>query len=84
MKLSDFSGWLNDLLEPQAFKDYCNNGLCVEASDKVTRVVTGVSFRDRLIDARRRPTASSSITRTASGTARTAYWWGSSESACVA
>ena len=51
MKLSDFSGWLNDLLEPQAFKDYCNNGLCVEASDKVTRVVTGVSFRDRLIDA---------------------------------
>ena len=51
MNISDFSGWLNDLLEPQAFKDYCNNGLCVEASDKVTRVVTGVSFRDRLIDA---------------------------------
>ena len=51
MNISDFSGWLNDLLEPQAFKDYCNNGLCVEASDKVTRIVTGVSFRDRLIDA---------------------------------
>lgn len=51
MKLSDFSTWLNDLLVPQAFKDYCNNGLCVEASDKVTRIVTGVSFRDRLIDA---------------------------------
>ena len=51
MRLDDFSRWLNDLLEPRAFKDYCVDGLCVEASDKVTRVVTGVSFRDRLIDA---------------------------------
>ena len=51
MKIIDFSAWLNNLLEPQAFKDYCVDGLCVEASDKVTRVVTGVSFRDRLIDA---------------------------------
>ena len=51
MKINDFSAWLDNLLEPQAFKDYCVDGLCVEASDKVTRVVTGVSFRDRLIDA---------------------------------
>jgi dinuclear metal center YbgI/SA1388 family protein len=51
MILSDFSEWLNDLLAPQAFRDYCTDGLCVEASDSVTRVVTGVSFRDRLIDA---------------------------------
>ena len=51
MKLSEFSAWLDGLLESQAFKDYCNNGLSVEASDKVTRIVTGVSFRDRLIDA---------------------------------
>ena len=51
MKLAEFSGWLNDLLDPSAFKDYCVNGLCVEASNTVARVVTGVSFRDRLIDA---------------------------------
>lgn len=51
MDLKIFSAWLNDLLDPCAFNDFCNNGLCVEASDKVTRVVTGVSFRDRLIDA---------------------------------
>lgn len=51
MELNFFSAWLNDLLEPQAFHDYCTDGLCVEASDKVTKVVTGVSFRDRLIDA---------------------------------
>lgn len=51
MELSRFSEWLSNLLDPSAFKDYCVDGLCVEASDKVTRVITGVSFRDRLIDA---------------------------------
>lgn len=51
MKLSEFSFWLDNLLEPWAFKDYCVDGLCVEASDQVTKIVTGVSFRDRLIDA---------------------------------
>ena len=51
MELKLFSDWLDDLLSPKAFKDYCTNGLCVEANDKVTKVVTGVSFRDRLIDA---------------------------------
>ena len=50
MELKDFSAWLNELLSPQDFKDYCVDGLCVEASDKVTKVVTGVSFRDRLIE----------------------------------
>lgn len=51
MELKLFSAWLNDLLTPQDFHDYCTDGLCVEANDKVTKVVTGVSFRDRLIDA---------------------------------
>ena len=51
MQISEFSTWLDNLLEPKLFKDYCIDGLCVEASDKVTRIVTGVSFRDRLIDA---------------------------------
>lgn len=51
MELPEFSAWLNELLTPQFFNDYCNNGLCVEASDQVTKVVTGVDFRDRLIDA---------------------------------
>lgn len=51
MELKLFSSWLNDLLTPQFFNDYCTNGLCVEASDEVTKVITGVDFRDRLIDA---------------------------------
>lgn len=51
MELKYFSAWLNDLLDPTAFKDYCVDGLCIEAGDRVTKVITGVSFRDRLIDA---------------------------------
>lgn len=51
MKLQDFSNWLSGLLEPEAFQDFCVDGLCVEASPNVTRVVTGVSFRDSLIEA---------------------------------
>jgi len=50
MLLRDFSNWLSDLLEPSKYKDYCSNGLCVEASSEVTKVVTGVSFRESLID----------------------------------
>lgn len=50
MLLSDFSKWLSDLLEPSKYKDFCPNGLCVEASSEVTKVVTGVSFRDSLIE----------------------------------
>lgn len=51
MELQNFSKWLDELLEPAAFQDYCTNGLCVEASSRISRVVTGVSFRDALIDA---------------------------------
>jgi dinuclear metal center YbgI/SA1388 family protein len=50
MELSHFSEWLRELLQPGRFKDYCPNGLCVEAAAQVTRVVTGVSFRAELIE----------------------------------
>ncbi len=51
MDLPFITAWLDDLLDPKSFNDYCVNGLCVEANDKVTRIVTGVSLRDKLIDA---------------------------------
>lgn len=51
MELRDFSKWLDDLLHPEKFRDFCVDGLCVEAADRVTKVVTGVSFRNSLIDA---------------------------------
>jgi putative NIF3 family GTP cyclohydrolase 1 type 2 len=51
MDLSFMTAWFDDLLDPKSFNDYCVNGLCVEAKDKVTKIVTGVSLRDQLIDA---------------------------------
>ena len=54
MQISEFSTWLDNLLEPKMFKDYCVDGLCVEASDKVTRIVTGVSFRGKFGERMRR------------------------------
>lgn len=51
MQLNEFSKWLDDLLVPSDFKDFCPDGLCVEASEKVTKVVTGVSFSEDLADA---------------------------------
>lgn len=51
MDLPSFSAWLDNLLNPKSFSDFCVDGLCVEANDKVTRIVTGVSLRDQLIDA---------------------------------
>ena len=50
MDLPSFRAWLDDVLEPKSFNDFCVNGLCVEANDKVTKIVTGVSLRDQLID----------------------------------
>lgn len=49
MRTEDFSSWLRDLLRPDLFKDYCPNGLCVEGSSQVNRVLTGVSFRMDLV-----------------------------------
>ena len=51
MDLSSFRTWLDNQLDPKSFNDFCVNGLCVEANDKVTNIVTGVSLRDQLIDA---------------------------------
>ncbi len=50
MELREFSNRLARLLSPEKFKDYCPNGLCVEASGRVTKVMTGVSFRETLVD----------------------------------
>ena len=41
---------LDELLDPGRFKDYCPNGLQVEGSDTVTRLVTGVTASQALLD----------------------------------
>ena len=45
------TAFLNDLLEPQRFRDYCPNGLQVEGRGDIGHLVTGVTASQALIDA---------------------------------
>ena len=42
---------LNDTLEPHKIKDYCPNGLQVEGTNQIKKIVTGVTASQALIDA---------------------------------
>ena len=41
---------LNQELKPQLIKDYCPNGLQVEGKSEVTKIITGVTASQALID----------------------------------
>lgn len=42
-RLDEIVAWLDELLEPQAFADFCPNGLQVPGPEEIGQVVTGVS-----------------------------------------
>ncbi len=48
---SELLTYLDNLLEPGRFQDYCPNGLQVAGSEHIERVVTGVTASQALIDA---------------------------------
>lgn len=48
---SELLAYLDDLLEPGRFQDYCPNGLQVAGSEQVQKIVTGVTASQALIDA---------------------------------
>lgn len=48
---SELLAYLDDLLEPSQFQDYCPNGLQVAGSEHIGRIVTGVTASQALIDA---------------------------------
>lgn len=50
-KLSQVIKLLDELLQPDRFRDYCPNGLQVEGRAQVGRIVTGVTASQALIDA---------------------------------
>jgi dinuclear metal center YbgI/SA1388 family protein len=50
MKLNDFEKYLNEILTPEIIKDYAPNGLQIQGSDQITKVVTGVTASKALID----------------------------------
>ena len=43
--------YLNELLKPETFKDYCPNGLQVEGKAEMGRLVAGVTASQALLDA---------------------------------
>ena len=51
MKREELVSYLNRLLEPTKFKDYCPNGLQVEGRAEVRRIVAGVTASQALLDA---------------------------------
>lgn len=48
---AELEGELKRLLEPEAFKDYCPNGLQVQGRDEIERVVSGVTASQALVKA---------------------------------
>ncbi len=48
---SELLAYLDDLLEPNLFQDYCPNGLQVAGTEHIERIVTGVTASQALIDA---------------------------------
>jgi len=47
----EFSAYMDALLEPNRFKDYCPNGLQVAGCEQIKTLVTGVTASQALIDA---------------------------------
>ena len=51
MKREELVNYLDGLLMPERFKDYCPNGLQVEGRDRIVRLVAGVTASQALLDA---------------------------------
>jgi dinuclear metal center YbgI/SA1388 family protein len=51
MRREELVKYLDGLLEPGKFRDYCPNGLQVEGCDDVVRIVAGVTASQALLDA---------------------------------
>ena len=51
MEINDLSNYLNGLLQPERFSDYCPNGLQVEGRREINKIVTGVTASMELLQA---------------------------------
>jgi dinuclear metal center YbgI/SA1388 family protein len=50
MQLHEFESYLNNLLKPEQMKDFCPNGLQIQGREKVSKVITGVTATQALIE----------------------------------
>jgi dinuclear metal center YbgI/SA1388 family protein len=51
MNINDLNNYLNTLLQPERFSDYCPNGLQVEGKQEIRHIVTGVTASMALLEA---------------------------------
>ena len=51
MKRDALNNYLNTLLQPERFSDYCPNGLQVEGEQEISKIVTGVTASMALLEA---------------------------------
>ncbi len=51
MRREEFADYLNGILMPELFRDYCPNGLQVEGRAEIRRIVCGVTASQALIEA---------------------------------
>ena len=51
MNIKDLNNYLNVLLQPERFNDYCPNGLQVEGKQEINNIVTGVTASMALLEA---------------------------------
>ncbi|WP_286261783.1 Nif3-like dinuclear metal center hexameric protein [Thalassotalea atypica] len=51
MQRSELEAYLNEVLQPHLIKDFCPNGLQIQGSEQVNKIVTGVTATEALIDA---------------------------------
>jgi dinuclear metal center YbgI/SA1388 family protein len=50
MQRHEFENYLNTLLKPEQIKDFCPNGLQIQGSDNIAKVITGVTATQALIE----------------------------------
>ncbi|ACR79139.1 MULTISPECIES: Nif3-like dinuclear metal center hexameric protein [Kosmotoga] len=50
MKIFEIENYLNEILEPWNYTDYCYNGIQIEGRHEVKKVAVGVSFNKAFID----------------------------------
>lgn len=50
VSIAELTVWLDQLLQPAKFADYCPNGLQIEGKGQITKIVTGVTASQALLD----------------------------------
>ena len=50
MQLNEFEQYLNTLLKPEQIKDFCPNGLQIQGTSNINKIITGVTATQDLIE----------------------------------